>query len=445
MRINQLGGCAGLFLALSGWAQPVQLGSHPAVDPSQYRITEFASGLNYPYGLQWEAPGHLLIATSRPNVVGGSAFNSTFELLRFTDADRDGVADGPGVPVFTGRAGPTTALRWAGDLLLAAAGQSILVLEKGPGPEASYSLAGRLDFAFPTPWSHRYFTLGVRPAPDQPGMYDVLFNLGAKGNHVATTDKVSVSGLLEASGLNADSLYRFRLSSAFGEVTVSGLTQVASGLRNAFGLAFHPETGDLWLTENGMDGLVDSNEPLSADELNRIPAAGPGGVLPDFGFPDSYTEYRTGVLVGDPDRAPVVAFQPLGGPQGKEFEGATELTFAPSEFPPALRQGMFVGFHGRSQLGGLNNEENGVLWVNPLTGEYFEFLRGQQEGVGHPNSLLAIGDSLFVADMAAWGPLSGTPSGVIYQITYVPEPSFNAAALALLGLSFVGCRRGRSP
>lgn len=413
------------------------------MDPSQYRITEFASGLNHPYGLQWEAPGHLLVASSRPNVAGGSAFNSTFELLRFTDANRDGVADGPGIPVFTGSAGPATALRWAGDYLLAAAGQSILVLEKGPGPEASYALAGRVDFAFPAPWSHRYLTLGVRAAPDQPGTYDVIFNLGARGNHVATSTPVSVSGLLETSGLNADSLYMFRLGSTSGGVAVSGLTQVASGLRNAFGLAFHPETGDLWLTENGIDGLADSNEPLSADELNRIPAADLGVTVPDFGFPDSYTEYRTGVLVGDPDRAPVVAFQPLGGPQGKEFEGATELVFAPSEFPPALQQGLFVGFHGRSQLGGLNNEENGVLWVNPRTGEYFEFLRGQQEGVGHPNSLLAIGDSLFVADMAAQGPLSGAPSGVIYQITYVPEPSLNAAALALLLLGFLRHCRSR--
>jgi hypothetical protein len=109
-----------------------------------------------------------------------------------------------------------------------------------------------------------------------------------------------------------------------------------------------------------------------------------------------------------------------------------------------LNQGAFVGFHGRSQLGGPDNEENGVLWVDPATGEYFEFLRGQQPGVGHPNSLLAVGDSLFVADMATFGALSGTPSGAIYQITYVPEPSFNAAMLALLGLGAAGLRRGQA-
>lgn len=435
----------GLFVAVFiGLAQPVQLGNHPALNPVNFRITEFAGGLNYPYGLQWEAPGTVLVATSRPNSPGGSAFNSTFELLRFTDANGDGVADGPGVSVFSGGAGPATALRFAGDYLLAAAGQSILILQRGPLPAGAYAPVGRLDFSFPGPWSHRYLSLGVRPAPGEPGAYDVFFNLGARGNHVATTDKVAVSGLLEASELSADAVYGFRLSANAGGVSAAGLTLIATGLRNAFGFAFHPQTGDLWLSENGIDGLVDSNEPLSADELNRIPAADLGASVPDFGFPSSYTEYRTGTLVGDPTKAPAVAFQPLGGPGGKEFEGAADLVFAPPEFPAPLNQGAFVGFHGRSQLGGPDNEENGVLWVDPATGEYFEFLRGQQAGVGHPNSLLAVGDSLFVADMATLGALSGTPSGAIYQITYVPEPSFNAAMLALLGLGAAGLRRGQA-
>lgn len=427
---------------MSVWAQPLQLG--PDFEPGQYRVTEFASGLNYPYGLQWEAPGVLLVATSRPNTAGGSAFNSTFELLRFTDANLDGVADGPGLPVFTGGVGPATSLRFAGDLLLAAAGPNILVLQRGAAPDAPYSQVGSLNFSFTAGWSHRYFSLGVRPAPDQPGAHDVFFNLGAKGNHVATTDKVSVSGLLSAPELSADAVYMFRLSADAGGVAASDLKPVATGLRNAFGLAVHPETGDLWLSENGMDGLVDSNEPLSADELNRVPAGEIGVTVRDFGFPGSYTEYRTGTLVGDPALAPDVAFQPLGGPNGKEFEGAADLVFAPAGFPPELRQGAFVGFHGRSQLGGPDNEENGVLWVDPASGEYLEFLRGQQEGLGHPNSLLASGDSLLVADMATAGALSGLASGAIYQITYVPEPSINAGWLALLGLGWTWFRRGHT-
>ena len=47
-------------------------------------------------------------------------------------------------------------------------------------------------------------------------------------------------------------------------VTATNLTQVANGLRNPAGFAFHPSTGDLYFQDNGIDGLTDPNEPLSA-------------------------------------------------------------------------------------------------------------------------------------------------------------------------------------
>ena len=69
-------------------------------------------------------------------------------------------------------------------------------------------------------------------------------------------------------------------------------------LRNAAGMDFHPATGDFYFEENGIDGLADRNEPLSADELNRVVAADLGRIVPDFGFPNDYIEYRTGRRVG---------------------------------------------------------------------------------------------------------------------------------------------------
>ena len=95
-------------------------------------------------------------------------------------------------------------------------------------------------------------------------------------------------------------------------VIATNLTRIAKGLRNADGFAFHRVTGDLHLEDNGIDGLVDANEPLSADELNWIPAAQVGnGPVPDFGFPTNYTSYRTNTLVGGGGVQPLVAFQPL--------------------------------------------------------------------------------------------------------------------------------------
>ncbi|HQF69945.1 MAG TPA: PQQ-dependent sugar dehydrogenase, partial [Promineifilum sp.] len=45
----------------------------------------------------------------------------------------------------------------------------------------------------------------------------------------------------------------------------------ADGVRNSVGFDWQPETGVLWFTDNGRDGLGDDVPP---DELNRAPAAG---------------------------------------------------------------------------------------------------------------------------------------------------------------------------
>ena len=42
---------------------------------------------------------------------------------------------------------------------------------------------------------------------------------------------------------------------------------VARGVRNSVGFDFHPETGELWFTDNGRDWLGDDQPP---DELNRL-------------------------------------------------------------------------------------------------------------------------------------------------------------------------------
>ena len=123
--------------------------------------------------------------------------------------------------------------------------------------------------------------------------------------------------------LRGDSVYRVTLTDRGGRVTGSNLTRIATGLRNAAGFAIHPETGDLYLQDNGIDGFSDSNEPHSADELNIIPAAQIGGKIEDFGFPFNHVRYRTGRVVGGGIQ-PWVAFQPLPDPKtGNEAEGPT--------------------------------------------------------------------------------------------------------------------------
>lgn len=57
----------------------------------------------------------------------------------------------------------------------------------------------------------------------------------------------------------------------------TGLEVFASGVRNSVGFDWHPQTHELWFTDNGRDELGDDRP---GDELNRAPTAGL-----HFGFP----------------------------------------------------------------------------------------------------------------------------------------------------------------
>src|SRR5882724_13147554 len=63
----------------------------PGVNPNDFRITTFASGLDFPLGMARLADGSLLVGVSQ----GANFFNSTGKLVRFTDTNQDGIADGP--------------------------------------------------------------------------------------------------------------------------------------------------------------------------------------------------------------------------------------------------------------------------------------------------------------------------------------------------------------
>jgi len=88
----------------------------------------------------------------------------------------------------------------------------------------------------------------------------------------------------------------------------------ASGVRNTVGFTWHPETGEMWFTDNGRDMMGDDIPPC---ELNHAPQSGM-----DFGFPHTH-----GTAIADPEfGAQAAAFTPpaaeLGphvAPLGLEF------------------------------------------------------------------------------------------------------------------------------
>lgn len=181
----------------------------------------------------------------------------------------------------------------------------------------------------------------------------------------------------------------------------------ARGVRNSVGHTWHPDTGDLWFTDNGRDRL--GNEQPN-DELNRAPRAGlhfgfpychQGDILdPEFGEGKSCADY-----------APPA--QKLG-----PHVAALGLTFyAGSMFPPEYRKQLFIVNHGswnrsadvdhtgyRIMVAKLDDDR--VVGYEPLvTG----WLAGRQAW-GRPVDLLELPDgSMLVSDDRA---------NVIYRITY---------------------------
>lgn len=109
----------------------------------------------------------------------------------------------------------------------------------------------------------------------------------------------------------------------------------ARGIRNSVGFAWHPETGELWFTNNGRDWMGDDLPP---DALNR--AAAPGL---DFGFPYCHAG------VPDPDlnpggdcsryEPPALALPAHVAPLGMAF-------YSGEMFPQEYRNQIFFAEHG---------------------------------------------------------------------------------------------------
>ncbi len=178
----------------------------------------------------------------------------------------------------------------------------------------------------------------------------------------------------------------------------------AHGVRNSVGFTWHPDSEEMWFTDNGRDMLGDD---VPADELNN--AIEPGQ---HFGYPYCHAgEIVDPKLGGGKDcadyRAPV---QKLGA-----HVAALGLKFyTGSMFPKSYHGQVFIAEHGswnRSEKSGYRLTV--VKFSDGVASSYEPFatgwLRGQEVS-GRPVDLLILKDgSMLVSD---------DQSGKIYRITY---------------------------
>ena len=167
----------------------------------------------------------------------------------------------------------------------------------------------------------------------------------------------------------------------------------ATGLRNAFDIAFYPSTGELFATDNGRDDLG-MDAPF--EELNHIVQGG------DYGYPDCWNDHT---MAGCEDSIPAVAFF-------ESHSSANGLDFYTGErFPAEYRNNAFVSIFG-SWL--KPNVQTGISRVilkpagNTYNGETSWFVRFPP-GVMPLPLLFGPDDALYVGDYV---------NDAIYRVSY---------------------------
>jgi len=175
-------------------------------------------------------------------------------------------------------------------------------------------------------------------------------------------------------------------------------------VRNSVGFDWHPQTHELWFTDNGRDMLGDDSPP---DELNRV--ARPGQ---HFGYP-----YCHGGTIADPEfgsQRTCREFEPPVQNLGAHVAALGMRFYNGSQFPAEYRQQVFIAEHGswnRSRKIGYRISL--VRLVDGRAVAYETFASGWLQGEtawGRPSDVLVLPDgSLLVADDLA---------GAIYRITY---------------------------
>ncbi len=263
--------------------------------PPGFKIDVFADGLGHPRFMATSPDGVLFVT-----LIGSG------RVAALPDIDGDGAADKTLI-YLSGLHRPNGIAFYKGYLYIGETHQVIRVKYNGIGqpPSKREVVVARLP-------QGGHFTRTVGIGPDG----KLYVSIGSSCNVCIEKDRRRAA------------IVRYNLDGSGEEI-------FAEGLRNSVGFAWHPETDELWASDNGRDWLGDDLPP---DEINIIRKG------KHYGWPYCYGNRVPDPDYGTPGRCaktvpPVFEIQAHSAPLGIAFYNG-------STFPKEYRGDLFVAFHG---------------------------------------------------------------------------------------------------
>lgn len=282
---------AGTIFLVLGMSKPRQLQIIEGLE-----IAVFVDGLSKPRMLAFSPTGDLYVSLPHAG-----------QVAVLPDRNRDGVADE--IKIFADGLDRPHGLAFSGEVLVAAENGRLIELPDRDGDLQ----ADRVQIL-------------STDLPPGGGHWTRSLVIGTDGDYYVSAG--SSCNVCEEKDPRRAAVLRIKKDGDTAEI-------YAQGLRNSVGLAVHPQTGELWASNNGRDMLGDDLPP---EEINRVVAGG------DYGWPYCYGEKIPDPDYGSAERCrdtlpPAVEMQAHSAPLGVAF--GTGL-----KFPERLRNMLYVAFHG---------------------------------------------------------------------------------------------------